>query len=409
MVMDGRALPGVAAGAAVALVMLAGCSDRPVPPPAAATTTAAASAHDSASATAPDPVVSATADPGSAGDCAGSIVARLTADERAGQVLMVGVPVDTPQARLSAVSRYHLGGVFLAGRSTRGAAALRADIHALQAAAGPASLLVALDQEGGSVQTLKGPDFPLIPSAQRLGAGPAAALKQATTDSARRLAGIGVTMNLAPVADTVPASIGEQNPPIGHFHRQYGDDPAAVAADIRTVVGASQSAGVLTTIKHFPGLGRVRVNTDTDTGATDATTSVTDEFLEPFRAGIAARTAAVMVSSAGYPGLDRASIAPFSRPIVTGLLRERLGFTGLVVSDDLGAAAAVRSVPVGDRAVRFLRAGGDLVLTVRPDDAAPMSAAVRAAAGSSPEFAGRLTDAATHVIRAKITAGLIHC
>jgi beta-N-acetylhexosaminidase len=212
MVMGGRALPGATAGAAVALLMLAGCSDRPAPPPAAATPTTAAA---SPSASAPEPVVSATA-----ADCAGTIVAKLSPDERAGQVLMVGVPVDSPQSRVSAVSRYHLGGVFLAGRSVRGAAALRADIQALQTAAGPSSLLVALDQEGGSVQTLKGPDFPVIPSAQRLGAGPAAALKQATTDSARRLAGIGVTMNLAPVADTVPAAIGELNPPIGHFHRQ---------------------------------------------------------------------------------------------------------------------------------------------------------------------------------------------
>ena len=174
-------------------------------------------------------------------------------------------------------------------------------------------LLIALDQEGGSVQTLKGPDFPLIPSAQRLGAGPAASLRAAVRDSARRLNGIGVTVNLAPVADTVPARLGEGNPPIGAFHRQYGSDPARVAADIEQVVAASQGAGVLTILKHFPGLGRVTANTDTSTRAVDSTATANDPYLEPFVAGIKAGSAGVMVSSASYPKLDAKNIAAFSR------------------------------------------------------------------------------------------------
>ena len=116
-----------------------------------------------------------------------------------------------------------------------------------------------------------------------------------------------------------------------------------------------------------------------------------------------------MVSSASYPRLDPDAIAAFSEPIVTGLLRQRLGFTGLVMSDDLGAAAAVRAVPAGERAVRFVRAGGDLVLTVRPEDAAPMADALRSAARRSPAFADRITDAATHVLAAKEKAGLLRC
>jgi beta-N-acetylhexosaminidase len=166
---------------------------------------------------------------------------------------------------------------------------------------------------------------------------------------------------------------------------------------------------VLTILKHFPGLGRVRANTDTSTRAVDATATVTDPYLKPFAAGIRAGSAGVMVSSARYPRLDRDNIAAFSAPIITGLLRERLGYTGLVMSDDLGAADAAEILPPGRRAVRFVEAGGDLVLSIRPADAAPMSRALIAEARRSAAFADRVTDAARHVVHAKVRAGLLTC
>ncbi|MCU7727400.1 glycoside hydrolase family 3 protein [Actinoplanes sp. KI2] len=352
--------------------------------------------------------VSPSVSPTPSADCVTRALGRLTLAEQAGQLLMVGTGVDAPSGLGDSVRRYNLGGVFLHGRSTRDAAALRADIAVLQKRAA-LPLLVSLDQEGGSVQTLKGPDFPRLPSAQKLGAAPAATIRDTTRDSARRLAGIGVNINLAPVADTVPAALGEGNPPIGYWHRQFGSDPALVAADMRAVVPASQDAGVLTTLKHFPGLGRVRANTDTSTKAVDATATANDPYLEPFRAGIESGSAAVMISSASYPRLDDDAIAAFSKPIVTGLLRDRLGFRGLIMSDDLGAAVALNGVPVGERAVRFIAAGGDQVLTIRPPDAAPMVAALIDRAGHDAAFRSRVTDAAQHVLRAKERAGLLRC
>jgi beta-N-acetylhexosaminidase len=340
--------------------------------------------------------------------CVDTVLAGFSLAERAGQVLMIGTPVGSPRDLGGVVARHDLGGVFLAGRSSRSAAGLRGDIAALQRRA-ETPLLVALDQEGGSVQTLKGPDFPLIPSARRLGAGAPAKLRGTVRDTAQRLAGIGVTVNLAPVADTVPAKLGEGNPPIGGFHRQYGSDPEAVASDVATVVSASQGAKVMTILKHFPGLGRVRANTDTTARVVDNTTTVDDPYLEPFVAGIAAGSAGVMISSATYPKIDGSSIAAFSKPIVTTLLRERLGYTGLVMSDDLGAAASASSLPTGERAVRFVAAGGDLVLSIRPQDAVPMAASLSAAARKSPPFAARLTEAARHVLQAKDRAGLLTC
>jgi beta-N-acetylhexosaminidase len=321
---------------------------------------------------------------------------------------MIGTAVDEPGELDDVVEQYHVGGVFLHGRSTRRATALHGDISALQKHA-DLPLLISLDQEGGSVQTLKGPDFPLIPSALRLGGKTAGEIRSTNQDSARRLARIGVTINLAPVADTVPTSVGKANPPIGAFSRQFGSDPAKIAGDIRTVVGASQGEGVLTVLKHFPGLGRVRANTDTSTKAVDTTTTANDPYLQPFEAGISAGSAGVMVSSASYPKLDQDAVAAFSKPIITGLLRDRLGFRGLVMSDDLGAGVAVRATPTRQRAVRFVAAGGDLVLTIQPTDAAPMAGGLLDEAEKDPAFAARVNDAATHVLQAKKRAGLLRC
>ncbi|MCY1144496.1 glycoside hydrolase family 3 protein [Actinoplanes sp. Pm04-4] len=332
----------------------------------------------------------------------------LDLPERVGQLLMIGAAVNAPSGLGDTVRRYHLGGVFLRGRSTHPAAELKSDIAALQKRA-PLPMLLAVDQEGGSVQTLKGPDFPRLPSAYRLGGGPATTLRDTTRTSARRLEAVGVNLNLAPVADTVPTSIGTGNPPIGAFRREFGSDPAKVAAAIRTVVPASQDAGVLTTLKHFPGLGRVRVNTDVSTGATDTVATVNDPYLAPFKAGIESGTAAVMISSARYPRIDPDAVAAFSRPVITGLLREKIGFDGLVISDDLGAARAVTAVPPAQRAVRFVGAGGDMVLTIVASDAAPMAGALIAKAESDQSFRARVDEAARHVLETKKRAGLLTC
>jgi beta-N-acetylhexosaminidase len=395
---------------AVVVIVAAGLGvsrsgDDPAPHRAAEASSAPMSAPPSAASPA---VPSAPSSPSVPADCVTATLDGLTLPERVGQLLMIGVAVDAPSGLGDTVARYHLGGVFLHGRSTRRAAQLRGDIDRLQRRA-DLPLLISLDQEGGSVQTLKGPDFPLIPSALRLGGKPTAQLRDSAHDSARRLAGIGVTVNLAPVADTVPSALGRGNPPIGAFSRQYGSDPARVADDVRTVVTASQTAGVLSVLKHFPGLGRVRANTDTSTEAVDGTTSVDDPYLQPFAAGIRAGSAGVMVSSASYPRLDRRNVAAFSTAIITGLLRQHLGYRGLVMSDDLGAGVAVSAVPAGDRAVRFVAAGGDLVLSIRPPDAARMAGALLAKAEKDRVFRARVADAARHVLRAKQRAGVLRC
>jgi beta-N-acetylhexosaminidase len=389
--------------AAVLGVSRVGGADDPKPAAAPASTAVATTPSASPSPSALPPPSSAPP-----ADCVTRTVDGMSLFEQAGQVLMIGTAVDAPSGLGDTVARYHLGGVFLHGRSTASASRLRSGIAGLQKRS-QVPLLISLDQEGGQVQTLKGADFPRLPSALKLGGGSTATIRDTTADSAHRLAAIGVTIDLAPVADTVPAGLGDDNPPIGGFDRQFGSDPKKVAASIRTVVGASQDAGVMTVLKHFPGLGRVRANTDVSAKAVDSTADADDPYLQPFAAGIQAGSAGVMISSASYPRLDSKNIAAFSSSIVTGLLRDKLGFQGLVMSDDLGAAVAVAGTPAGQRAVRFVAAGGDVVLSIKPSDAAPMTSALMAKAKSDAVFKKRLTDAAIHVLRAKAKAGILTC
>jgi beta-N-acetylhexosaminidase len=230
------------------------------------------------------------------------------------------------------------------------------------------------------------------------------------TTLAAELRSAGVNVNLAPVADTVPPSMVQTNAPIGKYRRELGNDPAVVAAAVPVLVTAVQAGRVVAAIKHFPGLGRIIGNTDvTAVGITDSQATVDDPYLEPFRAGIAAGTGMVMVSSARYPKLDNANPAMFSRAIVTDLLRTRLGFDGVIITDDVGAAKAVAAIPVPDRAVRFLAAGGDLVLTASAAQVPSMIAAIKARAASDPAFAAEIEQSVRRVLALKARFGLLRC
>jgi beta-N-acetylhexosaminidase len=339
--------------------------------------------------------------------CAERTLAGLDLPARAAQLLLVGLPAEDPGGGAAGLAGVPVGGVFLQGRNWADAATVGAAIAQLQAPSA-VPLQVAVDQEGGLVQTLKGPGFDRLPTATEQGRLPPDELRTVITTAAQQLRRAGITLDLAPVADVVPAGTEAANPPIGAYDRQYGSDPAQVAGAVGTVVAALQDAGVAATAKHFPGLGRVLVNTDTDLGATDPQTTADDPALQPFDAAIDAGTAAVMVSSATYPQLDPDSLAVFS-PAVVGLLRDRLGFDGVVMSDDLGRAAAVSQVPVEQRAVDAVAAGVDVVLTVRTADATPMAQALVDRAGADPAFAARVTESAGRVLALKERFGLLSC
>ncbi len=378
-----------------------------------ATTPSAATspAGSTGSATTSPPASATTTSAGAAVSCVDRTLAGLSPTARAGQLLLVGVAATNPLPDARKLAALDVGGIFLHGR-VAGSATLRNAISAAQSAAradGTLPLLVSADEEGGLVQTVRGGTVPPFAAALVQGTWSTTTLRSRTTTWARQIAALGINLDLAPVADTVPASIGTMNPPIGAYQREYGMTTATVGRAIGVVVPALTAAHVGATVKHFPGLGRVRYNTDTSARAVDATTTTTDPYLQPFVTGMKAGAAAVMVSSARYPKLDAKNPAMWSSAVIGGLLRGKLAWSGMVVSDDLGQAVAASSLSVASRATAFLRAGGDLVLTVKPEQAATMRAGIANAAATHPAWRRIVDTAARRVLAAKIKLGLIRC
>jgi beta-N-acetylhexosaminidase len=333
--------------------------------------------------------------------------ARMTQAQRVGQLFMAGVPSDGPTStRLASLHRLAVGSVVLDGDDSAGRHAVRTVTRPVVTKLRSAGVapFVSTDQEGGEVQRLSGPGFARIPSALVQGKMSPAALRAASTTWAQQLRRAGVSLNLAPVADAVPAKHARANQPIGHTDREYGHTPAQVAPHVVAVVHGMRDAQVATTVKHFPGLGRATGDTDTKHRVTDPT-SRHDPYLRPFRAAIRAGAPFVMVSSATYPNIDPSQAACFSPTILTSMLRDDLGFRGVVISDDL-AAASLHSRSPRQRALRFLRAGGTMLLDTTPRQVTAMVHAVRDAVAAHPGFARTVKAAVMTDLIAKARAGL---
>jgi beta-N-acetylhexosaminidase len=331
----------------------------------------------------------------------------MTEAQRVGQLFMVGASSNGPDAAtMAAITTDHVGSVILTDTSQRGVEAIADVSRRLQdAAPNSAELFIAADQEGGEVQRLSGPGFDTIPSATQQGTMTPTHLRADARRWGAQLRAAGVNLNLAPVVDTVPA--GAWNPPIGAMSRQYGSNPATVATHGVAFAQGLGDAGIDATVKHFPGLGRVAGNTDTTAGVTDRVTTRHDAFLAPFAAGVKAGVPFVMMATAYYSRIDPGHPAAFSPTIVTGMLRGDLGFRGVVISDDLGGAAQVAAYSLGARAVDFIAAGGDIVLTVDPAQIPQMTAAVLARAKADPKFRAQVDVAALRVLAAKQARGLL--
>lgn len=340
--------------------------------------------------------------------------AAMTLPQRVGQLFMVGTPAtQADPATRGQIGRYHVGNVMLTGRSYGGTATPARVAAAMQAltsrtATAGAGLLVATDQEGGAVQVLRGPGISEIPSALEQGGWSAPQLREAAGRWARQLRAAGVNMNLAPVLDTVPSpAAAPGNAPIGFYGRQYGYSVRQVTRKGGAFARGMAAEGVVPVVKHFPGLGRVRANTDTSAGVTDQLTGRDDDYLRPFRAAITDGVRFVMMSSALYPRLDARNPAVFSPTVIGDVLRRDLDFDGVVISDDLGAAAQVARWPAGARATKFIGAGGDMVLTVSPAPLPDMYDAVLTRARSRPAFRAKVNQAALRVLEVKQSERLL--
>jgi beta-N-acetylhexosaminidase len=340
------------------------------------------------------------------------LVSKMSRSEQAGQLLVVAVSSrGIRPSEESIVDRTRAGSVLLLGNSRAGMQAIRGVVGRVRdAARSPegVAVMLAADQEGGLVQRLRGPGFTRIPSATVQAKQSDAQLRRNARDWGRQLRSAGIDANLAPVADVVPAGMVRINQPIGLLRRGYGPSPKTVAAKVTAFTEGMNEAGVATAVKHFPGLGRVRGNTDYMRRVVDRSTTRDDPALRGFSAAIDADVDMVMVSSAFYRKIDDEHRAAFSAMIINEMLRKDLGFSGIVISDDL-AAAAMRTLPPDERALRFIRAGGDLLIIGDPSLATTMADAIKDEASDDPAFAKRVSESAARVVAMKERRGLAQC
>lgn len=298
-----------------------------------------------------------------------------------GQILWLGFDGERPSDDVSRdIAAGGAGAVILFQRNLRALgdgqtdiealAETNAALHALAPAAGP-PLWIAIDQEGGTVQRVRAPATVWPPMLSFDGLAPGAGgvdgvqLAEHVGEAlGRELAALGIDVDFAPVLDvhTNPA-----NPVIGR--RAFATEPEVVARRALAMARGLERAGVVGCGKHFPGHG------DTDTDSHLALPRLDHDLarldaveLLPFQRAVAAGIPMIMTAHVVFAALDDTVPATLSRTVITGLLRERMGYQGIIVSDDLDMRAIAAHFGIGEAAVRAIAAGCDVLLLCRDPD-----------------------------------------
>ncbi len=409
-------------------ILIAGCSASSGSPstfrPTAIATPTATPEPSPSPADGPSPTVSPTSSasatpgpaltPATSLTCADRVFAGMTEDQRIGQLFELGLANNSLGAtEVSMIRTDHIGSVWFVNRSTAGVAGIRAVTAAVQAQASPSStgsvgFFIAANQEGGLIQAMQGAGFSTIPSAQTQGTWTYPVLQSDARIWGQQLRAAGINLNFAPVMDVVPPGTDAKNQPIGALQREYGHDPTTAGSHGVSFLAGMRQSGVAVTLKHFPGLGRVTGNTDFTT-ATDTATTAADPYLQSFGRGIGANADFVMVSLARYTQIDSAHLAAFSSVVMSQMLRGSMGFRGVIISDDLGDTVAVSAIPPATRAIDFLAAGGDMIISKTAAPADAMVHGIRSRVASDPAFKQRVDDATLRILRAKQAWGLLPC
>lgn len=291
-------------------------------------------------------------------------------EDMAGQMLLVGfrgLSVDDTSPIVRDVAAGRVGGVILfdydvllksPGRNVDNPEQVRGLTAALQSRA-RVPLFMAVDQEGGRVQRLKGRNgFADTPSAADMGAWQDPdRVRAAGLALGRMLSGLGLNLDFAPVADV---DVNPQSPAIGALGRSFSADPEEVARDAEAFAQGLNRAGVLSCLKHFPGHGSAR--SDSHLGLTDVTATWSEAELIPYERLIPRGLDMVMAAHVFNARLDPDHPASLSQKTITGLLRGRLGFQGVVVSDDLQMGAVAGRYSLEETVRLAVLAGNDILV-----------------------------------------------
>ena len=324
--------------------------------------------------------------------------ADLPAEDLVDQLLLVGFEGDDPSGDLTEeIEDRAYGGVLIGQANWDGAARGEKLIDSIRKAGAKGvgmAPLVATIQEGGPYRSL--PDLPPEDAAIEIGdRGDPRVAEDWGEDLGKGLAGVGIDLNLGPVAD-----VATLDSPIAG--RAFSVDPTVTAELTGAAVRGCEKAGIACAVSHFPGLGAAAQDTDLGpaTVGLDPTT-LRSRDLPPFLAAIDAGAPAVVVSHSLYSAYDSVSPASLQPEIVTGLLRDELGFDGVAISDDIGAGAIEAVSRPADAAVEAVNAGIDLVQVADPKDVEPVREALLAAVDDGTLSEQRLQEAASRVLALK--------
>ena len=327
------------------------------------------------------------------------ILTRMTVEEKVGQMFIARCPEESAAKK---AAEYHLGGYILFARDfeNKTEEQVISEIQSYQEASA-LPMLIGVDEEGGSVTRIsRYPEFrdePFASSQTLYEQGGLEAIEADTLEKCELLASLGINVNFAPVCDV------SENPDDFMYERSFGQNAELTAEYVRTVVEAMANQGVACVLKHFPGYGS---NADTHTGIAyddrPYETFETSDFL-PFEAGIASGAQLVLVSHNVVSCMDSQYPASLSAK-VHEILRGELGFSGVIVTDDLAMDAVRDFTDDSQAAVLAVQAGNDLLCCTDFEVQIP---AVTAAVENGEISEERLNESVLRILELKLSLGLL--
>ena len=331
-------------------------------------------------------------------------VRELSTEELVDQVLMLGFDgTDATATFLGEVRERALGAVLVGSANWTDSAqgtALVGELRRAGASGGRTPPLIVAAQEGGTYRAFA--DLPPAETALQVGdTGSVPVVERWARETSEGLRAAGFDLNLFPVAD-----VATLDSPVAD--RAFSDDAPVAATMTAAAVRGCRAAGIACAPLHFPGLGA----SSQDTGQGPATVSLDEASLsardlEPFRAAFSERAEVVVLSLAFYAAYDSVTPAALAEPVATGLLRDKLGFEGVAITDDLGSGAIKATYRVPQAAVEALAAGADLIQIGSVADQAGVRDALLAAVRSGELPEPRLAEAAARVLELKSKLGLL--
>jgi beta-N-acetylhexosaminidase len=371
---------------------------------------AASACHATGAQSSTSPSRSASAEPSRSPSAAPppevALLKKMTVREKVGQMFMPTIPGSTPAAAGALVKRYHLGGVIyfpLNLHTPRQTAELSNGLQKVALKNGGVPLVISTDEEQGPVSRL--PYITRFPSNKLLAStkNPDEDTRLAAKVTGEELKAVGINQDNAPDADV---NINPRNPVIGV--RSFGADPKKVAHLVGVAIDAYRATGVAVVAKHFPGHGDTATDSHTGLPIINHTKAQWERIdAPPFKAAVDHHADVIMTAHIVVPGLEKSrDPATMSRTVLTGLLRDKLGFQGVTITDSLQMAGATIKFGPDEAAVRAAVAGADMLLM--PRDLGSAYNAVLAAVKSGRISESRLDDAVTHILRMKQERGMFH-